>query len=240
MMQEFATSGMTGKRKTFVLTDAQRNARAERRAVTKGEEYAALKSLFCAVGMNGNVPDPSRTNGTTHQTWASNNGVKFFGPTGNLDKTVDIFNSEKPEGCVASQHDLLKYARAEKCTHKFKYILTGGSLLDPKTAQEIIDKLLTPGGVAYVTYSASEVGTIARATFAQAIAIPGCVGKIVDGVTAELNNGELRVKVNPKLGHVENYDDKAATEKYFRDGWFYPGDKAEITKDGLLVLKGRV
>jgi acyl-coenzyme A synthetase/AMP-(fatty) acid ligase len=49
--------------------------------------------------------------------------------------------------------------------------------------------------------------------------------------------GELRVKVREGAGY---YDDPEATARFFRDGWFYPGDLAIRHPDGRLSLHGRV
>lgn len=244
MSDQVKTSGTTGSPKIFELSRDLVAARVKRRALVKGKEYGELKSLFCALGIKNGAADPSRTVGTTHQAWANKNGVKFFAPAGHFDKTIELFNIEKPEGCVASQHDLLKYARAKRRTHQFKYILTGGLLLDPKIAQEVLDKLLAPGGVAYVTYSCSEGGTKARGTFQQAIDIPGCVGKVFDDEEFVIDpDRQIRFKVKRSQGHIEAYADPVLTAKHFKtiDGalWFYPGDTVELV-GGLLVLKDRV
>jgi acyl-CoA synthetase len=37
---------------------------------------------------------------------------------------------------------------------------------------------------------------------------------------------------------IEGYTDPALTARYFKDGWFYPGDLGRL-QDGLLVLAGR-
>lgn len=243
-MDQTVTSGTTGRPKHFALDPDKIAARVARRAAAKGPEYAALKSLFCGVGMRGGKPDTARSVGSTHQAWAQAHGKKFFAPTGNFDKTIDLFNTEQPEGVVTSPLELLKYARAEKRTHKFKYILASGAKLEPKVAQEILEKLLAPGGVAYITYGSSEVGTIARATFAEAIRTPGCVGKPIDGVNVSIDDGQVRVKINAKLGAVDKYADQKLTDKHFKkvgdDLWFYPGDRAILASDGSLVLLGRV
>jgi len=41
--------------------------------------------------------------------------------------------------------------------------------------------------------------------------------------------------------HVANAyaSDPKATAKFFRDGWFFPGDLGRLTTDGMLVIVGR-
>lgn len=230
MTETFFTSGTSGRRKPFALTDEQRNARAQRRAAAKGPEYAQIKSLFCGL---------KNTAGDGHRLYCDRNKLKFYEPTGNFEATIALFNAEQPDGIVSSPSELLKYARAEKRTHRFKYILASGSPLKPDVAKEILDTLLAADGVAYVSYGASEVGSIARGTFVDAIDISGCVGKVLDGVTLEVDGGQVRVKVEPKSGAISGYANKKLTDKHFKDGWFYPGDRAELTREGSLILKGR-
>ena len=49
--------------------------------------------------------------------------------------------------------------------------------------------------------------------------------------------GQLRVKIAGGL--TGYYDDQEASDAFFRDGWFYPGDICVIDKRGILKLLGR-
>ena len=50
--------------------------------------------------------------------------------------------------------------------------------------------------------------------------------------------GFLRARI---VDGLDRYlDDPAATQRFFRDGWFYPGDLAQFREDGRLSLHGRV
>jgi acyl-coenzyme A synthetase/AMP-(fatty) acid ligase len=49
--------------------------------------------------------------------------------------------------------------------------------------------------------------------------------------------GLVRVRI---IDGLQGYlDDEAATRKFFRDGWFYPGDLGLFGDDGRLTLRGR-
>jgi long-subunit acyl-CoA synthetase (AMP-forming) len=37
---------------------------------------------------------------------------------------------------------------------------------------------------------------------------------------------------------ITGYDDPTLTAEWFRDGWFYPGDRGRLVGD-LLVIEGR-
>lgn len=76
---------------------------------------------------------------------------------------------------------------------------------------------------------------MAIATAAQVESIPGCAGALCPGVQVEFDGELIRVKTATM---IQGYDDPALTAQYFKDGWFYPGDRGRLT-DGLLVLAGR-
>jgi long-chain acyl-CoA synthetase len=54
----------------------------------------------------------------------------------------------------------------------------------------------------------------------------------------EKEEGDIRIRT-PHMVH-QYFKNPEATAKFFRDGWFYPGDRGRLTKNGLLVLSGRV
>jgi long-chain acyl-CoA synthetase len=67
----------------------------------------------------------------------------------------------------------------------------------------------------------------------------GTVGKIIEGIEIKIaeDNGEILVKgPNIMLGY---YKDPEKTAKVLRNGYFYTGDKGEITDDGFLKITGR-
>jgi non-ribosomal peptide synthetase component E (peptide arylation enzyme) len=72
------------------------------------------------------------------------------------------------------------------------------------------------------------------------ILVAGSDVQIVDDRDKPLpagNMGALRVRPNDGIrGYL---DDDEATRRFFRDGYFYPGDLGEIRADGRLVLHGR-
>lgn len=226
-MNTFSTSGSTAAPKKFTLTDEQIAARIARMASLRPPGWADLMSMYCDL-------HPTTTTSIRDRKWIETKGGNFFGPLDDRAKTIAQFAANGVEAIVASPVALVGYARDIKGAHKFKLILASGSPLMPDQSRTIRDGL---GENLWHNYACSEVGTIALASAAQAEAIAGCVGKPCDGVQMQIINGELQVKTTTM---ITGYADKATTDKYFKDGWFLTGDKAELTKDGLLVLKGRV
>lgn len=70
---------------------------------------------------------------------------------------------------------------------------------------------------------------------------PGRVVEIVDGADRPAPAGEIgRVRVGVAGGPAEYLFDERATQAFFKDGFFYPGDLAVARADGRIALHGRV
>lgn len=100
----------------------------------------------------------------------------------------------------------------------------------------------------YVVYGANEAGLLCVADPFIQEKIKNTVGLPVDSIQLEIVDelgvslprgrcGEVRVRGS---GVITMYlDNPEATEKSFKDGWFYPGDLGYLTEEGALVLQGR-
>ena len=67
----------------------------------------------------------------------------------------------------------------------------------------------------------------------------GSVGKILDGITARVRDGELQVR-SPSLMTCYHDDPDATASVFTDDGWFRTGDLGKITDDRYLFIKGRL
>ena len=94
----------------------------------------------------------------------------------------------------------------------------------------------------------NEAGLLAFATPSDQDAFPESVGRLADGVEAEIVDekdqplapGEVGLVRFRGDGYPTGYlDDPEATARAFRDGWFYPGDLAALNEQGYLFFKGR-
>ncbi len=95
---------------------------------------------------------------------------------------------------------------------------------------------------------ANEAGLLAFATPADQDAYPDAVGRVVEGVEAQIVDVDDRSLPAGEVGLVRYrgagfptayLDDPEATARTFRDGWFYPGDLAALNDEGYLFFKGR-
>lgn len=90
------------------------------------------------------------------------------------------------------------------------------------------------------SYGANEAGSICTMS-------PDGIGAVVPGVEVEVVDGNDRPSIG-RLGRVRvrsagliaAYDnDRKATGRMFRDGWFYPGDRGTMPDARSLILHGR-
>ena len=99
-----------------------------------------------------------------------------------------------------------------------------------------------------LAYGSMEAGTMAGGDAALLDRHPGAVGYPPEGVEIEIvdksgrvvppgREGLLRLR-SPHMatGYI---GDPETTAKFFRDGWFYPGDVGLMEEDGLVVILGR-
>ena len=110
----------------------------------------------------------------------------------------------------------------------------------------ILKKRFTPNVL--VVYGTVEIGPVSIATPEMLEQQPESAGRIAPWVKAEVvdehdqplpsgQSGSLRLKAE---GMVDAYYlDPALTADRFRDGWYYPRDRARIDAEGMLFIEGR-
>jgi acyl-CoA synthetase (AMP-forming)/AMP-acid ligase II len=71
--------------------------------------------------------------------------------------------------------------------------------------------------------------------------VPGArLVEMVDESDRPVPNGEIgRVRLSTAGGPTGYLNDEAATQTFFKDGFFYPGDLAIMRSDGRMALQGR-
>jgi acyl-coenzyme A synthetase/AMP-(fatty) acid ligase len=100
----------------------------------------------------------------------------------------------------------------------------------------------------YFAYGTNEVGYVSVASPEDQDRNPDTVGRIIDGVRVSIVDldgkevpagmvGEIRIRAPETPSRYEG--DPDTTGKYYREGWFHPGDLGLFDAEGYLVLKGR-
>ncbi|GHC67496.1 class I adenylate-forming enzyme family protein [Limoniibacter endophyticus] len=123
-------------------------------------------------------------------------------------------------------------------------LICSGAPLD--TAERVAIDNLCPNFVEY--YASTEGGGVTLGTRQTRAKQPDSVGIPVFGVSVEVV-GDDHIPLPPgQIGRLRYrgpgvatgyYNDEEAGEDAFRDGWFYPGDLAEIDASGHVSLRGR-
>lgn len=100
----------------------------------------------------------------------------------------------------------------------------------------------------YIGYGSNECGSITRAIPPYVYDVPDTVGHSLKGVSIEVVNTQDQILPANEIGLIRvkspglisgYFNNETATEKAFKNGWFYPGDLGKLTQDGQLIHMGR-
>ena len=236
------TSGSTGVSKGVAFSHRALEARIGCDLYQKGPRYAHCPRFFCDLGI-------ATSPGFRYaMVFLSCGGTIYFLGPDPLDilQTLDL---HKVQGMATSPFGLaefLKYFEADAAFDvTFDHIICQGAMLSRVLSQRVRARMCHN---LYSSYGSTEVKSVAFGPASVLESIPGAVGYIQPGVTAEiidksgmvlppLKDGALRVRTaHMATGYV---GDEEATQTFFRDGYFYIGDIGHLTPDGLLVITGR-
>jgi acyl-CoA synthetase (AMP-forming)/AMP-acid ligase II len=126
-----------------------------------------------------------------------------------------------------------------------RHLAVGGAALSPSLIARAQARI-TPH--LYSHYGASEAGLVALAGPEMLRRRPGCAGRLMSWIEAEVVDaggralprgarGELRFR-GPGVA-TSFLGDPEASARSFRDGWFHPGDTGRIGANRLLFIDGR-
>jgi len=153
------------------------------------------------------------------------------------------------DAAVASSQQLRELVReqtqAPVACPSLRVIMTAGGLISRSLMLEARAKLCS---VIVNQYGSSEAGSTAYALADQLENIEGATGYVVPGAQVEVvddqhallppdTDGVLRVCAEWQAQPFPPGDKDAHSG--FHGGWFYPGDRGRITRDGLVILTGR-
>ena len=121
----------------------------------------------------------------------------------------------------------------------------GGSTISESLKQRV-KKHLTSN--LYIGYGTNDIGGITITNTDSIFHIEQTVGYVLDGIKVKIVDendnekpigkiGEIKVK---SPGMIYGYlNDEKNTNKFFKNGWFYPGDLGKFTKEKQLIYCGR-
>ena len=222
------TSGTSGQPKRVELSTEILQARADLTTIAKGKNIAECKVIH--VGMNEKSSAFAR-----FKEWGDKTGRKIIGLIP-LDQMVATILRERVDAINAAPAYLVRVAQLFEATGQsanLKQVVSGHATMSNRDAVYIQRWL---GRNLQVGYGCSEIGTVCTATAEEIADVQGCVGYPIAGVQVEIVDGDI-IRIKSETTMVTEYiDNPEMTNKYFKDGWFYPGDKGYFTKDGRLVI----
>lgn len=236
LLRIVTTSGATGTSKGVAITHGM----AEGRLRTASLQPESRKVLSMVA------PQAS---------WGYLNALKVLRAGGTYclapfpDQCLDLCDSFGVEVICASVAQIAtlvgEQRKKQRELFSLKYILLGGSIVAPgliADVQRLICKDVCIG------YGASEVGQIAAAPVSLLQNNQGAVGYLYPGAEVEIVDENNRRMAPDRIGTIRMRSNGSSTgylnasedaEGVFTDGWFYPGDRGQLTRDGLLIVEGR-
>ncbi|MCK5681771.1 long-chain fatty acid--CoA ligase, partial [bacterium] len=143
----------------------------------------------------------------------------------------------KPSGLLLWQYGLAKKLVFTKLGDKLggslRFFISGGAPLPQKVAEFFYGT----GYPIYEGYGLTETAPVLAVNYPDHIKF-GTVGPVLEGVEIKIaEDGEILAKgPNIALGY---YNNLAATDEAFVDGWFYTGDVGELDSNNYLKITDR-
>ena len=231
------TSGTTGNEKIVPLSINTMNKR-----------LYSIPSYWKSRGSEINMMDISTVGGFFSAINSVQTGGIFYRANA-AEETVLLANKKQITGIIGSPNQLSSLVNEVEFDstnlESLKEIKSAGGPLPKRLASTLHDKFNVD---IYNVYGSTEVGGICLSMIEcqdynpmnAGYPLPSSEVEIVNNAHEPLpynEEGMVRVKT---IGMVSGYYlEPEATSESFRDGWFYPGDRGRLTKDGLLVLAGR-
>lgn len=132
-----------------------------------------------------------------------------------------------------------------KAISSLRAIILGASTISRSLRQRIKERFTSN---LFVRYGSNESGTISYTSLDKVFSKTATVGRPLKGVVVEIVDDDDRsmpvgkpglIRIKSK-GIVDTYiNDDIASQKSFKNGWFYPGDIGLFKEDGQLIHLGR-
>lgn len=236
------TSGTTGDPKAVALSHDMMIRRLHAYNSAFGNVTPASSRVFLDLALAASFG----------YTWAlhilTRGGAIFFRGADPAE-TMQAFDLYKVQCMIAAPSGIAEfldyYERSPDFTCPFQVMLASGSLLSRALSERVRARMCSN---LLATYGSTEISPVAAAAAHKIANIKGAVGYLAPWVSAQSvdkadrplpagTEGLIRMRghtcVDGYLGSAEE------SRKFFRDGWFYPGDLGTVTDERLLLITGR-
>ncbi len=236
------TSGTTGDQKAVAMSHDLILRRIQTYDFAFGNRFATCSRLFLDVGVAAN-------SGYLWMIYMLARGGTVFVRGSDPAETMQALSLHNVQAMVASPAGMAEfldyYERSPAFLCPFEVLLSVGSKL-ALSLSERVRKRMCP--LVVHGYGATEGNPVAGAYVHQLEHIKGAVGYITPGMIVEAADDAGRPLKPGDEGHIRFRGDRCVsgyfgdppdTNRFFRDGWFYPGDTGAVTANGVLVISGR-
>jgi len=234
------TSGTTGESKGIAVTHDMVLGRILRYNTTY--PHAAMCSrVFC---------DPGWATALGFQlfVYTLGRGAAFFvrGDTAaNTLRAFEFYRIDHLVAAPAALAELVVEYDKHRCRHAVDLVHTAGGALSKSLSERVRSRI---GSTLISDYGSAETSCVAAAPVSAIENIAGAVGYVTPGIIVEIVDDADRllptgeegiVRIRGDYAATEYVNDPEATRRFFRNGWFYPGDLGSTTRDGALIITGR-
>jgi acyl-coenzyme A synthetase/AMP-(fatty) acid ligase len=236
------TSGSTGVAKGVAFSHGKMFEKNARLDYTRLDRWSRSARLFCDLGLSSSL-------GFYYVLYMLSRGGMIMLMGEDTVGTLQALNLFEMENMATSPYGLAEYLKFYESQPEFAcnfdHILVAGGALTRQLAARAWPRM-SPRLI--TTYGAAETGAIASGDARITTEVPGAVGFILPEAEAEIVDTEDQPLPRGEEGIVRvrtaqaadcYFGDPQTSARYFRDGWFYPGDFGYLREDNLLVVGGR-
>jgi acyl-coenzyme A synthetase/AMP-(fatty) acid ligase len=236
------TSGSTGVAKGVAFSHRKLFEKNARLDYTRLDRWSRSARLYCDLGLSSSL-------GFYYVLYMLSRGGMIMLMGDNQLATLQALNLFVMENMATSPFGLGEYLKFYEKQPTFRcgfdHILVAGGALTKQLAARAWARM-SPNLI--TTYGAAETGAVASGDARVTTEVAGAVGfllpeaeaEIVDDADRPLPRGrEGVVRVRTAQAADCYFGDPETSARYFRGGWFYPGDIGYVRDDNLLVVSGR-
>jgi acyl-CoA synthetase (AMP-forming)/AMP-acid ligase II len=236
------TSGTTGNPKAVAVSHQLMTARIARHVTVFGSRFACCERLYSDMSISTPL-------GFQFLIYTLSRGGTYFLPGDSFKNTLEAIEQYKVQCLLAppiGYELLLKWFEALPAYQSnIEVAICGGDLLSAALSRRVRARICTH---LIASYGSTEANITATAHAHEIEQVPGAVGYLTPGITAQIVDGdgtllppgsEGFLRIRSEVGSDSYLGDLEESDRVFRNGWFHPGDVARLEADNLLVVTGR-